>query len=185
VGAFDCGGDPVPSEAGNLTTPGPIDLQATLAALVGAWRARPAMDGLFAQPRPGPRGWTRVPRGRLHQPDARHLDYHKTLEDYFRAKAKLLQYVAPDGLEVVTPTIPRGFRLRREHRRVTFGEREGRRDRGAGRLDAAGARFELVTPMGRAGSAAPAARPLQRGQRSRLAACAWGLGVPSRRRRGG
>src|SRR5204863_374207 len=34
LGAFDPAGEPVPSEAGNLTTPGPIDLQATLAALV-------------------------------------------------------------------------------------------------------------------------------------------------------
>src|SRR5438876_1040519 len=32
LGAFDPTGEPVPSEAGNLTTPGPIDLQATLAA---------------------------------------------------------------------------------------------------------------------------------------------------------
>src|SRR5439155_742386 len=34
LGAFDPDGASVPSEAGNLTTPGPIDLQATLAALV-------------------------------------------------------------------------------------------------------------------------------------------------------
>src|SRR5882672_3681083 len=36
-----------------------------------AWRARRGHGGLLAQPRSGPRGWTRVPRGRLHQPDAR------------------------------------------------------------------------------------------------------------------
>ena len=34
IGAFDPAGERVPSEAGNLTTPGPIDLQATLAELV-------------------------------------------------------------------------------------------------------------------------------------------------------
>src|SRR3989449_7596227 len=34
LGAFDPTGEPVPSEAGNLTTPGPIDLHAPLAALV-------------------------------------------------------------------------------------------------------------------------------------------------------
>src|SRR5918993_1594592 len=34
LGAFDGKGDPVFSTAGTLTTPGPIDLQATLAALV-------------------------------------------------------------------------------------------------------------------------------------------------------
>src|SRR5205823_2672832 len=54
-----------------------------------------------------------------------HLDYHKTLEDYFRAKAKLVQYLAPDGLEVVNADDPAWQRLRRERRRVTFGERAG------------------------------------------------------------
>src|SRR6266576_2564589 len=34
LGAFDTPGASVESEAGNLTTPGPIDLQATLAELV-------------------------------------------------------------------------------------------------------------------------------------------------------
>src|SRR5438034_6832745 len=43
-----------------------------------------------------------------------HLDYHKTLEDYFRAKAKLVQYLAPDGLEVVNADDPAWLRLRRE-----------------------------------------------------------------------
>jgi len=70
LGAFDPTGEPVPSEAGNLTTPGPIDLQATLAALV-AWRARRDDGGVLPQPRSGTGGGTRVPRRRLHQPDAR------------------------------------------------------------------------------------------------------------------
>src|SRR5204863_511351 len=79
-----------------------------------------------------------------------HLDYHKTLEDYFRAKAKLVQYLAPDGLEVVNADDPAWLRLRREHRRVTFGERGGDVTAARVTLDAAGARFDLVTPMGRA-----------------------------------
>src|SRR5439155_1380614 len=44
LGAFDPAGDPVPSEAGNLTTPGPIDLQATLAALVERGARGAAME---------------------------------------------------------------------------------------------------------------------------------------------
>ena len=47
LGAFDGEGEPVASTAGSLTTPGPIDLQATLAAMVergvtqSPWRRRP------------------------------------------------------------------------------------------------------------------------------------------------
>src|SRR5207249_2706040 len=54
-----------------------------------------------------------------------HLDYHKTVDDYFQAKAKLIEYLAPDGLEVVNADDPAWQRLRRAHRRVAFGERGG------------------------------------------------------------
>src|SRR5439155_1242759 len=126
LGAFDPAGESVPSEAGNLTTPGPIDLQATLAALVARGARGAAMevsshsldqgrvDGLLFRAAL----FTNLTRD--------HLDYHKTLDDYFRAKAKLVQYVAPDGLEVVNADDPAWLRLRREHRRVTFGERSRR-----------------------------------------------------------
>src|SRR5207237_218142 len=77
-----------------------------------------------------------------------HLDYHKTLDAYFRAKAKLAQYLAADGLEVVNADDPAWGRLRREHRRVTFGERSGEVTARRVTLDAQGARFELATPMG-------------------------------------
>src|SRR5207237_374730 len=77
-----------------------------------------------------------------------HLDYHKTLDAYFRAKAKLAHYLAADGLEVVNADDPAWGRLRREHRRVTFGERSGEVTARRVTLDAQGARFELATPMG-------------------------------------
>src|SRR5207237_1286943 len=77
-----------------------------------------------------------------------HLDDHKTLDAYFRAKAKLAQYLAADGLEVVNADDPAWGRLRREHRRVTFGERSGEVTARRVTLDAQGARFELATPMG-------------------------------------
>ena len=44
VGAFDGHGEAVPSTAGALTTPGPIDLQATLAAMVARGVTRVAME---------------------------------------------------------------------------------------------------------------------------------------------
>jgi len=107
-----------------------------------------------------------------------HLDYHKTLEDYFRAKAKLVQYLAPDGLEVVNADDPAWQRLRREHRRVTFGERGGEVTAARVALDAAGARFELVTPMGRAEVRLPLLGRFNVANALGVAACAWGLGVP-------
>src|SRR5438309_116209 len=125
LGAFDPTGEPVPSEAGNLTTPGPIDLQATLAALV-ARGARGATMEVSSHSLDQGRVEGLVFRAAVFTNLTRdHLDYHKTLEDYFRAKAKLVQYLAPDGLEVVNADDPAWLRLRREHRRVTFGERGG------------------------------------------------------------
>ena len=54
LGAFDGHGEPVTSTAGSLTTPGPIDLQATLAELVRAGCDSRRDGDLVAQPRPGP-----------------------------------------------------------------------------------------------------------------------------------
>jgi UDP-N-acetylmuramoyl-L-alanyl-D-glutamate--2,6-diaminopimelate ligase len=109
-----------------------------------------------------------------------HLDYHKTLDDYFRAKAKLVSYLSPDGLEVVNADDPAWARLRREHRRVTFGERAG--DVTARRLtldpSAGGARVDLVTPMGNADVRLPLLGRFNVMNALGVAACAWGLGVP-------
>ena len=71
LGAFDGQGDSVDSTAGSLTTPGPVDLQATLAALVAAG-SDPCRDGdLVAQPRPGAARRADFRRGHFHQPDPR------------------------------------------------------------------------------------------------------------------
>ena len=178
LGAFDPDGAPVESEAGNLTTPGPIDLQATLAALVGRGARAAAMevsshsldqgrvDGLLFRAAV----FTNLTRD--------HLDYHKTLDDYFRAKARLVGYVAPDGLEVVNADDPAWQRLRREHRRVTFGERGGDVTARRVTLSAAGAGFELVTPTGRADVRLPLLGRFNVANALGVAACAWGLGVP-------
>src|ERR1051325_5982574 len=101
LGAFAPDGAPVASEAGTLSTPGRIDLQATLAALVERGARGAAMEVSSHS----------LDQGRVDGLEFRaalftnltrdHLDYHKTLDAYFRAKAKLAQYLAPDGLEVV------------------------------------------------------------------------------------
>ena len=150
LGAFGPDGRPVESEAGNLTTPGPIDLQATFAALILAGARGAAMevsshsldqgrvDGLVFRTAI----FTNLTRD--------HLDYHKTFEAYFAAKAKLAGYLAPDGTAVVNADDPAWQALRDGHRHMTFGESAGDVRARDVTLDAGGARFELVTPAGTA-----------------------------------
>src|SRR3989441_588917 len=178
LGAFDPAGEPVPSEAGNLTTPGPIDLQATLAALV-ARGARGATMEVSSHSLDQGRVDGLVFRAAIFTNLTReHLDYHKTLEQYFRAKAKLASYIAADGLEVINADDPAWQRLPRRRRRVTFGERSG--DVTAQRLaaDGSGSRFDLVTPLGNAPVKLPLLGRFNVTNALGVAACAWGLGVP-------
>jgi len=179
LGAFDPAGAPVPSEAGNLTTPGPIDLQATLAALV-ARGARGAAMEVSSHSLDQGRVEGLVFRTAVFTNLTReHLDYHHTLEDYFKAKAKLAGYLAPTGLEVVNADDPAWQRLPHRHRRVTFGERDGS-DVSARKVvvDGTGARFDLITPTGSAAARLPLLGRFNVTNALGVAASAWGMGVP-------
>ena len=177
IGAFDPAGERVPSEAGNLTTPGPIDLQATLAELVRRGARGAALEVSSHSLDQGRVEGLVFRAGLFTNLTRDHLDYHKTLDDYFGAKARLLHYLAPDGLEVVNADDPAWRRLRREHRRVTFGERAGEVTARRVTLDASGSRFELVTPTGDASVRLPLLGRFNVSNALGVAACAWGLGV--------
>jgi len=177
IGAFDPAGERVPSEAGNLTTPGPIDLQATLAELVRRGARGAALEVSSHSLDQGRVEGLVFRAGLFTNLTRDHLDYHKTLDDYFSAKARLLHYLAPDGLEVVNADDPAWRRLRREHRRVTFGERAGEVTARRVTLDASGSRFELVTPTGDASVRLPLLGRFNVSNALGVAACAWGLGV--------
>ena len=178
LGAFDAAGAPVESEAGNLTTPGPIDLQATLAALVAGGAKGVAMEvsshsldqgrveGLVFQAAI----FTNLTRD--------HLDYHKTFEAYFAAKARLVAYLASDGLAVINADDAAWAKLPPAQRRVTFGER-GTADVSAADVtaDARGARFTLVTAGGRHAVVLPLLGRFNVVNALGVAACAVGLGV--------
>ena len=197
LGCFDPAGEMVESEAGNLTTPGPIDLQATLAALVDRGAAGVAMevsshsldqgrvDGLMFRAAI----FTNLTRD--------HLDYHETFEAYFAAKAKLVGYLADAGLAVVNADDAAWARLPRTPRRITFGGGSGG-GVGAGawgpagngktrpdvtarevHVDAQGARFQLVTPEGTHPVALPLLGRFNVANALGVAACAVGLGVPA------
>src|SRR5437773_5104005 len=117
LGAFDPAGESVPSEAGNLTTPGPIDLQATLAALVARGARGAAMEVSSHSLDQGRVDGLLFRAALFTNLTREHLDYHSTLEAYFKAKAKLATYLSPAGLEVVNADDPARQRLPRRHRR--------------------------------------------------------------------
>lgn len=115
-------GEPVEG-GGGLTTPGPVELQRLLRTLVDARIGKVAME---------------VSSHALHQSRIEgvqfdvvvftnltrdHLDYHRTMEEYFRAKARLLDYLKPHGTVVTNLDEKIWSSLRTERRRVAFSER--------------------------------------------------------------
>src|SRR5581483_214270 len=96
LGAIDPAGHAIATDAGTLTTPGPIELQATLAALSARGAKGLVMEASSHS----------LDQGRIDGLEFRaaiftnltrdHLDYHRTFEAYFAAKAKLIGYLAAD-----------------------------------------------------------------------------------------
>lgn len=179
LGAFAPDGSEVESEAGTLTTPGPIDLQDTLARMVRRGARGVAMEVSSHS----------LDQGRVEGLQFRaaiytnltrdHLDYHKTLEHYFQSKARLSTYLAPDGVEVVNGDDPSWARLPGGHRRITFGEVHGEVRAEQVRTDGHGSRFQLAGPGGgRAEVQLPLLGHFNVGNALGIAACALGLGAP-------
>src|SRR5881397_1871289 len=183
LGAMDPAGHWVESEAGNLTTPGPIDLQATLAALVERGAAGVAMEVSSHSLDQG-RVDGLVFRAAIFTNLTRdHLDYHETFEAYFAAKAKLVGYLADAGLAVVNADDAAWGRLPRTSRRITFSALSGTKaDVTAAdvRVDASGAHFTMVGKEGRHPVSLPLLGRFNVANALGVAACAIGLEVPSR-----
>ncbi len=179
LGAFDPAGAAVESEAGNLTTPGPIDLQATLAALVDRGAAGVAMEVSSHSLDQG-RVEGLVFRAALFTNLTRdHLDYHKTFEDYFAAKARLVASLADSGLAVINADDAAWARLPPTPRRITFGTAKADITARDVRVDANGARFTLVSPAGSHPVALPLLGRFNVANALGVAACAVGLEVPA------
>jgi UDP-N-acetylmuramoyl-L-alanyl-D-glutamate--2,6-diaminopimelate ligase len=182
LGAFDPAGAPVESEAGNLTTPGPIDLQATLAAMVDRGAAGVAMEVSSHSLDQG-RVDGLVFRAAIFTNLTRdHLDYHETFDAYFAAKARLVGYLADAGLAVVNADDIAWARLPRTPRRITFSATGQSADVTARdvRVDSKGARFTLVTTQGSHPVALPLLGRFNVANAVGVAACAVGLNVEPR-----
>jgi UDP-N-acetylmuramoyl-L-alanyl-D-glutamate--2,6-diaminopimelate ligase len=151
LGAIDGRGGTVPSTAGNLTTPGAVDLQATLAAMRARGVSRVAMETSSHSLDQGRLDGLAFAAGVFTNVTRDHLDYHGTMEDYLAAKLRLAALLAPDGTAVVNADDPAWHAMPGEIPRLTFGV-EGPADLRAEDLvlDAAGSRFRLAGRFGAA-----------------------------------
>ena len=179
LGCVDPSGAAVASEAGNLTTPGPIDLQATLAALVDRGARGVAMEVSSHSLDQG-RVDGLVFRAAIFTNLTRdHLDYHETFEAYFNAKARLVSHLADDGLAVINSDDAAWAKLPQTRRRISFGERADVSAKDV-QVSASGARFTLVTPTGSHPVMLPLLGRFNVANALGVAACAVGLDVPAR-----
>jgi UDP-N-acetylmuramoyl-L-alanyl-D-glutamate--2,6-diaminopimelate ligase len=116
---------------GGLTTPGPVELQRLFRALVDRGVRRVAMEvSSHALHQRRVEGVTYA-AGIFTNLTRDHLDYHETMEEYFAAKALLVEQVAPDGAVVVNLDDDAWARLPRSRRVVTFAEKAPGADVGA------------------------------------------------------
>src|SRR5918992_4638474 len=101
LGAFDGEGNTVPSSAGVLTTPGPIDLQATLAALMNRGVHHVIMETSSHSLDQGRLDGLSFAAGVFTNLTRDHLDYHGSMEAYLASKLRLSTLLALNGVEVV------------------------------------------------------------------------------------
>ena len=105
LGAIDGTGTVLPG-TGNLTTPGPVELQAALAALRDGGVRTVAMEASshsLAQDRVAGLRFRAAVFTNLTRD---HLDYHGTEERYLEAKLRLQGYLAPDGVAITNAGDP-------------------------------------------------------------------------------
>ena len=121
LGAFDGADQPVPSTAGSLTTPGPIDLQATLAALQSRGVAHVVMETSSHSLDQGRLDGLSFAAGVFTNLTRDHLDYHGTMEAYLGSKLRLADLLRPSGVEVVNLDDDAWSALPSRNRRITFG----------------------------------------------------------------
>ena len=116
------GSEGVPVAGGpTLTTPGPVELQRALRALVDRGVRTVAME-LSSHSLDQKRAETLVFEAGVFTNLTRdHLDYHETMEAYLEAKSRLIAQIGPKGAAVVNIDDSAWDRLPHAHTRITFG----------------------------------------------------------------
>ena len=172
-------GRPLPGGQG-LTTPGPIELQRVLRALVDAGVRTVAMEcssHALDQDRVLGVSFAAAVFTNLTRD---HLDYHGTMEAYRDAKARLVGLLAPDGVCVTNADDPWWATLPPAPSRLSFGlaspAAEVRVEAMA--LTPRGSTFRLVTPTGAADAAFPLLGDFNVANALGAVGAAVALGVP-------
>jgi UDP-N-acetylmuramoyl-L-alanyl-D-glutamate--2,6-diaminopimelate ligase len=169
-------GEVLPGGSG-LTTPGPVELQRILRALADRGVLTIAMevsshsldqrrvDGLAFDVAV----FTNLTRD--------HLDYHGTMEKYFEAKARLLDYLKPEGTAVLNADAPEWRSLEASSQTLTFGVEESADVRAEEiRFTSEGSDWRLVTPRGSAEVSLPLIGDINVENALAAAAAAFALG---------
>ena len=150
LGAFDGAGNSVPSTAGSLTTPGPVDLHATFAELRDRGVTHVAMEASSHSLDQGRLDGLTFAAGVFTNLTHEHLDYHRTMADYLAAKMRLSALLGPAGVEIVNADDHAWSALSPFPRRVTFGESADSDVRAEDvLLEAGGSRFRMTGRFGR------------------------------------
>jgi UDP-N-acetylmuramoyl-L-alanyl-D-glutamate--2,6-diaminopimelate ligase len=179
LGAFDGSGAAVPSTAGSLTTPGAIDLQATLAALRDRGTEFVAMETSSHSLDQGRLDGLTFAAAVYTNLTRDHLDYHGTMEAYLAAKLRLSTYLSLGGVEIVNRDDEAWRALPERAGRVTFGTAPDADVRASElELDAAGSSFRLTTPWGAADIRLPLLGDFNVSNALAAAATALALGRP-------
>jgi UDP-N-acetylmuramoyl-L-alanyl-D-glutamate--2,6-diaminopimelate ligase len=179
LGAFDGAGRAVESTAGALTTPGPIDLQATLAELASRGTTHVAMEASSHSLDQGRLEGLTFRAGVFTNLTRDHLDYHGTMESYLAAKLGLTRLLGPEGVEVVNLDDDAWQAMGARAPRVTFGLHPAADVRASGvSLDAAGSRFRLDGCFGSAEATLPLLGDFNVSNALAAAAAALALGLP-------
>jgi UDP-N-acetylmuramoyl-L-alanyl-D-glutamate--2,6-diaminopimelate ligase len=112
-------GAPLPGGSG-LTTPGPVEFQRVLRALADKGVRSVAMEVSSHSLDQRRVEGVRFDAGVFTNLTRDHLDYHGSMDRYLEAKARLVDYLSPDGVAVVNADDPVWSTLRANHT-MTFG----------------------------------------------------------------
>ena len=177
LGAFDGRGEAIPSTAGSLTTPGPIDLQATLAAMVDRGVTHVAMETSSHSLDQRRLDGLTFAAGVFTNLTRDHLDYHGTMEAYLASKLRLSTLLGLNGIEVVNLDDDAWQAMPARAPRLTFGLHPAADLRATDLvLDAAGSRFQLSGRFGCAEVSLPLLGDFNVANALAAAATALGLG---------
>lgn len=181
LGAFDGLGNVIPSTAGTLTTPGSVDLQATLRQFVDAGVRHVAMEASSHALDQGRLDALTYAGALFTNMTREHLDYHQTMEAYLSAKLRLADLVAVDGVLAINADDPAWNSLAADRRAVRWGaasDAELRVEQVVGLT--AGSRFTLSGKFGTAEVAIPFPGEFNVSNAVGAAAVMLGLGAPLR-----